>query len=127
MAIEGAPRPEKAFHHFVHVAWYRIDAETEIIIGISNIIGALFVNVATALYILEMNLDNDYFYVALAQIIATIYYVYTQMVVVFYAFINLEFVLKDYDLKYWVEMEFMSVASIMFENYSDAGLLVYLE
>ena len=127
MAPEGAPPPDKPFHRYVHVAWYRIDAETEIVIGLVNVFAALFFNISTALYILELNINNDYFYVAILQMVGTLFYVYTQIVIIFYAFFNLEVVLAKYDIKNWVQLEFTSTASIMFENYTPLGLLVYLD
>jgi len=127
LAQEGAPESYIPGSKYVHVAWFRTDAEMEVWAGLTEGLIALLVNGTVAFIIMEMNYMNNYLYVGLFQLIASLFFFLTQVVKVFYGLYYLEVVLTGYSLKEYVPMKFTGLFEILGSDISIWGYIVYFE
>lgn len=127
LAAVGAPPPIRPGYKFVHVAWYKYDAETEIFQAIFEGILALILGNGFAIWIMIKNQNNNYFWVGLTQMIVSWFFSFTQTIKASYGYLNLEYTFDGIVLTDYVEMEFYSIMDLPSANLSLIGYLVYLD
>ena len=128
LAQEGAPESYTPGYKYVHVAWFRTDAEMEIIVGVVEAMTALLINGTIAFVIMEMNYMNNYLYVGVFQLVASLFFFLTQVAKVAYGLYYLEVVLAGYSLRDYVPMKFTGVFEILGSNDMTIwGYIVYFD